>query len=83
MATYYNNLAVLYYETQQFEKSEEMLRAAIEICERLAKKNPNKYEPSLATYYNNLANLYNDTQRFKESEEMQKAAIEIQERLAK
>ena len=79
----YNNLALLYSDTQRFEESENMYKAAIEIYERLTKENPNTYEPKLATAYNNLANLYSTTQRFKESEEMQKAAIEIQERFAK
>ena len=79
----YNNLAVLYSDTQRFKESEDMHKAAITIRERLAKENPKAYEPDLAMSYNNLALLYYKIQRFDESEKMYKAAIEIQERLAK
>ena len=81
LATSYNNLAVLYNNTQRYKESEEMLKAAIQIYERLAKKNPKAYESDLARSYNNLAVLYYCTQQFKESEEMYKAAIQIYERL--
>ena len=83
IAALYNNLALLYTDTQRFKESEEMNKAAIQIREQLAKENPKAYESDLATSYNNLAVLYSDTQRFKESEEMYKAAIQIYERLAK
>ena len=79
----YNNLAVLYSDTQRFKESEDVYKAAIEIQERLVKDNPKAYEPDLASSYNNLANLYQTIKRFEESEKMHKAAIEIQERLAK
>ena len=79
----YNNLAVLYSDTQRFKESEDMHKAAIEIQERLAKENPKAYEPDLASAYNNLASLYYKIQRFDESEKMYKAAIEIKERLVK
>ena len=79
----YNNLAVLYSDTQRFKESEDMHKAAIEIRERLAKENPKAYEPYLAGSYNNLAFLYYKIHRFDESEKMFKAAIEIRERLAK
>ena len=79
----YNNLAVLYSDTQRFKESEDMHKAAIEIQERLAKENPKVYEPDLAMSYNNLAILYAKIQRFDESEKMLKAAIEIHERFVK
>lgn len=79
----YNNLAILYDDTQRFKESEDMYKAAIEIQERLAKEYPKAYEPDLASTYNNLANLYVKIQRLEESEKMHKAAIEIRERLAK
>ena len=79
IAVLYNNLAVLYKNTQHLKESENILKTAI----KLAKENPMAYEQELASLYNNLANLYSNTQRFKESEEMYKEAIEIQERLAK
>ena len=83
IAGLYNNLALLYSDTQRFKESEEMNKAAIQIRERLAKENPKVYVSELARSYNNLAVLYRNTQRFKESEEMNKAAIQIRERLAK
>ena len=83
IAALYNNLALLYSGTQRFKESEEMLKAGIQIYERLEKENQKVYESDLATLYNNLANIYRDTQRFKESEEMHKAAIQIRERLVK
>ncbi|WP_423808918.1 tetratricopeptide repeat protein, partial [Prevotella dentalis] len=60
MATSYNNLAVLYSDTQRFQDSEAMYKSALTIYERLAKANPQAYEPDLATSYNNLAVLYSD-----------------------
>ena len=79
----YNNLAVLYSDTQRFKESEDVYKAAIEIRERLVKENPKAYEPDLARSYYNLANLYYKIHRFDESEKMYKAAIEIRERLVK
>ena len=73
----------MYYKTQRFKESEEMYKSAIAIRERLAKENPQAYEPALARSYNNLAVLYYKTQRLRESEEMRKAALDIRERLAK
>ena len=64
-------------------ESEEMFKAALAIYERLAKANPQAYEPDMAMSYNNLAVLYYNTQRLRESEEMHKAALDIRERLAK
>lgn len=81
IAGLYNNLALLYSDTQRFKESEEMNKAAIQIREQLAKENPKAYESELAGSYNNLAVLYYYTQQFKESEEMNKAAIRIYERL--
>ena len=58
-----------------------MHKSVFAIRERLAKDNPQAYEPDLADSYNNLAILYRDTQRFAESEEMYNAAVAIRERL--
>ena len=79
----YNNLGVLYRDTKRFDESEQMYKAALEIRKRLAKENPQVFEPSLAASYNNLGILYGDTQRFNESEQMFKAVLEIHKRLAK
>ena len=60
-----------------------MFKSALLIYERLAKENPQAYEPDLARSYNSLAALYRNTQRFAESEAMHKSAVAIFERLAK
>ena len=82
LADSYNNLAVLYSDTQRFAESEAMHKQALAIRERLAKSNTQAYEPALAMSYNNLANLYYKTQRFADSEERYKQALAIYERLA-
>ena len=82
LARSYNNLAVLYSDTQRFAESEAMHKQALAIYERLAQSNPQAYEPDLALSYNNLASLYRATQRFTESEAMHKQALAIRERLA-
>ena len=51
----YNNLAVLYIQTQRFKESEDMHKAAITIRERLVKENPKVYEPDLVSSYDDLA----------------------------
>ena len=81
LASSYNNLAVLYSDTQRFKESEVMHKLALAIRKRLADANPQAYEPRLADSYNNLANLYYNTQHFTESEMMYKSALEIRKRL--
>ena len=60
-----------------------MCKSAIAIRERLAKANPQAYEPDLADSYNNLAIVYYCTERIQECEELFKATLAIRERLAK
>ena len=60
----YNNLGILYHDTQRFTDSEQMYNSALEIYKRLAATNPQAYEPDLAVNYNNLGILYRATQRF-------------------
>ena len=83
LAELQNNLALIYSRTQRFAESEAMHKLALAVFERLAKENPQAYEPRLAALYNNLAILYSDTQRLSESETMYKSALAIRERLAK
>ena len=78
----YNNLGILYSDTQRFTDSEQMYNSALEIRKRLAANNPQAYEPTLAMSYNNLGILYSDTQRFTDSEQMYNSALEIRKRLA-
>ena len=78
----YNNLGILYSDTQRFTDSEQMYNSALEIRKRLAANNPQAYEPDLGDSYNNLGVLYSDTQRFTDSEQMHNSALEIRKRLA-
>ena len=78
----YNNLGILYSDTQRFSDSEQMYNSALEIYKRLAATNPQTYDPDLAMSYNNLGVLYSDMQRFADSEQMHKSALKIYKRLA-
>ena len=78
----YNNLGLLYCNTQRFAESEQMYKSALRIYKRLADSTPQVYESELAMIYNNFGYLYRTTQRFAESEQMHKSALEIRQRLA-
>lgn len=69
-------------EQNDFHDAEIYYEKALEIRQRLAKSNPNAYEPDVAATLNNLAFLYSNTQRLTESEKMYKQALEIYQRLA-
>ena len=51
MAGSYNNAGNFYKKQGQPEKAEKYYLAAIEIRERLVKRNPDVYEPALAASY--------------------------------
>ena len=78
----YNNLGILYSDTQRFTDSEQMYNSALEIRKRLAATNPQAYEPELAISYYNFGVLYSDMQRFADSEQMYNSALKIYKRLA-
>ena len=78
----YNNLGILYSDTQRFSDSEQMYNSALEIYKRLADANPQVYDSDLADGYNNLGTLYRATQRFTDSEQMFNSALKIYKRLA-
>ena len=77
----YNLLGVLYDLQNQFEEAEEYYLAAIEIYERLVKRNAEAYEPDLATVYNNAGLFYAKQNQSEKAEKYYLAAIEIRERL--
>ncbi|MCD8180456.1 MAG: tetratricopeptide repeat protein, partial [Firmicutes bacterium] len=58
-------------------------KKAVEIRERLCKRNPDAFEPDLAMSYNNLGVLYANIQEYEDAELFLKKAVEIQERLSK
>ena len=77
----YNLLGVLYNLQNQFEETEEYYLVAIEIYERLVKRNAEAYEPDLATVYNNAGLFYAKQNQSEKAEKYYLAAIEIRERL--
>ena len=79
----YNLLGMLYDLQNQFEEAEKYYLAAIEIRERLVKKNADAYEPDLAMSYNNVGNFYYKQNQLDKAEKYYSAAIEIYERLVK
>ena len=58
-------------------------KRALEIRERLAKENPETYDPDVAMTLNNLAVLYSDQNDFTVAMDAYKRALEIREQLAK
>ena len=82
-ARFCNDFANLYSDTNSHEESEKLYKEALEIYLRLAKDNPQAYEPYVATTCNNLANLYKNTNRYEEAEKLYNIALEIRSRLAK
>ena len=70
-------------EQNDLNDAEVYYEKALEIIQRLAKDNPQAYEPDVAMTLNNLAVLYKGTQRFTEAEGIYKQALEIRQRIAK
>ena len=79
----YNLLGLLYHSQNKPDKAEKYYLDAIEIQERLAKKNAAAYEPELAGSYNNVGAFYDDQNQPDKAEKYYLAAIEIRERLVK
>jgi tetratricopeptide (TPR) repeat protein len=71
-----------YYRARRFEEAQGAYREALEIRRRLAKKEPQVYEPDVATTLNNLGNVLRDLRRFEEAEGAYREALEIYRRLA-
>ena len=79
----YNLLGMLYKAQNQPKESEKYYLDAIEIYERLVKKNADAYEPALADSYNNAGIFYSDHSQPEKAEKYYLAAIEIYKRLVK
>ena len=77
----YNLLGMLYKAQNKPDKAEKCYLAAIEIRERLVKKNAEAYEPDLAKSYNNAGLFYAKQNQPDKAEKYYLDAIEIQERL--
>ena len=81
LGSLYNLLGLLYRSQNKPDKAEKYYLAAIEIRERLVKKNADAYEPDLAGSYNNAGNFYSDQGQPEKAEKYYLDAIEIKERL--
>ena len=83
LGSLYNLLGILYKAQNQRDKAEKYLLAAIDIYERLVKKNAEAYESSLAMSCYNAGNFYSAQGQSDKAEKYSLAAIEIYERLVK
>ena len=78
-----NNLAAFYSELGRREDAPIPAERAVEIRERLAKRNPDAFEPDLAMSLNNLAISYSELGRREDALIPAERAVEIYERLVK
>ena len=78
-----NNLGNQQKYNEQYEKAERTYLDALEIYQRLAKSNPERFEPDVAGTQNNLGNFYSDLNLYEKAEKAYLDALEIRQRLAK
>ncbi len=78
----YINLGQLYTDWNNFNEADKYLNQALEICERLAKDNPQVYEVDLAATLNNLGTLYKHKANYAEAEKYYMRSLNIRERLS-
>ena len=78
----YINAGAFYDEQGQPEKAEDYYRRAIEIYEKLAEENPERYQAYVAMSYNNTGNFYAEQGQPEKAEDYYRRAIEIREKLA-
>ncbi len=71
----YNNLGYLYYTTGQYDKSEKMYNAALDVCYEPYLNNPNKYIFNVTTVQINMSSLYLATQDYEKSIRFGKDAL--------
>jgi tetratricopeptide (TPR) repeat protein len=82
-ARIYNNLSYAYSYLGRREDALGAAERAMEIYERLAKRNPDAFESDLASSLNNLGSFYSYLGRREEALGAAERAVEIRERLAK
>ncbi len=78
-----NNLGNSYSDLGRREEALAAAARAVEIRERLAKRNPDAFEPDLAGSLSNLGAFHSDLGRREEALAAAARAVEIRERLAK
>jgi tetratricopeptide (TPR) repeat protein len=75
LATWYNNLALVYRDQGRYSEAEPLLKKAIAISEGTLPAD----HPTLATWYHNLALTYHAQDRFDEAGPLYRRAIEVLE----
>lgn len=81
-AALYNLLGIICGNLTLHKEQEQYFKKAIEIREKLAEKNPERYNADLAMSYNNVGAFYDNLGNFKLAEYFFKRAIVIREHLA-
>ena len=76
-----NDIAMFYFTTRRVKEAEAMYLEALEMLRRLAKDNPQAYEPYLANALLDLGLLYQNAKRFQECEPVYQEALEVYRRL--
>jgi tetratricopeptide (TPR) repeat protein len=77
LATYLNNLALLYKDQGKYEQVEPLYQRALAIGEQVL----GPEHPTLATYLNNLASLYQEQGKYEQAEPLYQRAIAIGEQV--
>ena len=83
LANLYHAIGTIYSDINQPKKAEEFYIKAIDIYEKLAKENPDRFNGDLADSYNNAGVFYKTQGNPKKAEEFYIKAIDIYEKLAK
>ncbi len=78
-----HNLGGEFQNNNQYEQTESVYKEALEITRRLAKDNPERFEPYVASTQNNLGLMYVDLNAYEQAESTFKEALKIRKRLAK
>ncbi|MDE7179375.1 MAG: tetratricopeptide repeat protein [Lachnospiraceae bacterium] len=77
-----NNLARLFWKTNQLEHAENALRKNIDKLSILVEREPQKYEPKLAVTYNYMGIMANKRNQLDKAIDYHRKVLEIRERLA-
>ena len=82
IATFQNNLGLLYRANQKMPQAEGAYNEALKIYRQLADNNPDAFLPGLANILNNLGNYYRANQKMSQAEGAYNEALIIKRQLA-
>ncbi|GJM31249.1 MAG: hypothetical protein DHS20C18_02500 [Saprospiraceae bacterium] len=77
------NLGNQFTHNNSYEKAETAYLQSLEIYQRLAKENPQRYEPDVASTQMNLGVMYRNLNAYEKTEQAYLQSLEIYQRLAK